>query len=72
MRWIGLVAALCLVAAACAQRSAWTLPVQSAELEEPARPLAVAFGIAARHLPRALDLDPRETISPTWSRSIST
>ncbi|MFN7178940.1 M1 family aminopeptidase [Hyphomonas sp.] len=63
MRWIGLVAALCLVATACAQRSAWTLPVQSAGLEELQRaaPAGRLPGIARPATYRAaLDLDPRE------------
>ena len=63
MRWIGLVAALCLVATACAQRSAWTLPVQSAGLEELQRsaPAGRLPGIARPTTYRALlDLDPRE------------
>lgn len=63
MRWIGLAAALCLIASACAQRSAWTLPVQAAELEELQRaaPAGRLPGIARPATYRAaLDLDPRE------------
>lgn len=34
MRWIGLVAASVLALSGCAQRSAWTLPVQPASAEQ--------------------------------------
>jgi aminopeptidase N len=64
MRWIGLVAAAVLALSGCAQRSAWTLPVQ------PASPEQLQRDAPAGRLPRlarpvtyraALDLDPRET-----------
>ena len=64
MRWIGLVAASVLALSGCAQRSAWTLPVQ------PASPEQLLRDAPTGRLPRlarpvtyraALDLDPRET-----------
>ncbi|MEX1251589.1 MAG: M1 family aminopeptidase [Hyphomonas sp.] len=63
MRWIGVAAALGLVLSACAQRSAWTLPVQPASPAELLRaaPTGRLPGIARPVTYRAsLDLDPRE------------
>ncbi len=63
MRWIGLAAALALVLSACAQRSAWTLPVQPASREQLLRdaPTGRLPGLARPVTYRAaLDLDPRE------------
>ena len=63
MRLIGLLAALSLALTGCAQRSAWTLPVQSATAEELA---LIAPQGRLPHLARPvsyrveLDLDPRE------------
>ncbi|MFN7165372.1 MAG: M1 family aminopeptidase, partial [Hyphomonas sp.] len=64
MRWIGLVAALGLGLTACAQRSAWTLPVQPASEAQLLRdaPAGRLPGLARPVTYRAaLDLDPRET-----------
>lgn len=63
MRLIGLLAALSLAVSGCAQRSAWTLPVQPASAEELARiaPQGRLPAIARPVTYRAqLDLDPRE------------
>ncbi|MDP3457734.1 MAG: M1 family metallopeptidase [Hyphomonas sp.] len=63
MRWIGLAAAFALVLSACAQRSAWTLPVQPASREQLLRdaPTGRLPGLARPVTYRAaLDLDPRE------------
>lgn len=64
MRWTGIVAALCFALTACAQRSAWTLPVQPADPEmlQQAAPAGRLSGIARPITYRVgLDLDPRET-----------
>lgn len=64
MRLIGLLAALSLALTGCAQRSAWTLPVQSASVEELAliAPQGRLPGLARPVAYRAeLDLDPRES-----------
>ena len=63
MRLIGLLAVLSLALTGCAQRSAWTLPVQSASAEELAliAPQGRLPGLARPVIYRAeLDLDPRE------------
>ncbi len=63
MRLIGLLAAMSLAISGCAQRSAWTLPVQPATAEELARvaPQGRLPGVARPVTYRAsLDLDPRE------------
>lgn len=65
MRLIGLLAALGLALSACAQRSAWTLPVQPASAEELAliAPQGRLPGFARPVTYRAeLDLDPREPL----------
>lgn len=65
MRWTGLLAALALICTACVQRSAWTLPVQAAGLEELQRaaPAGRLPAIARPVYYRAmLDLDPREDL----------
>lgn len=63
MRWIGLVAASILALSGCAQRSAWTLPVQPASPEQLLRdaPTGRLPRLARPVTYRAeLDLDPRE------------
>jgi len=70
LRLIGLIAALSLAVSGCAQRSAWTLPVQPASVEELARvaPQGRLPGLARPVSYRArLDLDPRE---PQFSGSV--
>jgi alanyl aminopeptidase len=65
MRLIGFLAALSLAVSGCAQRSAWTLPVQPASAEELAliAPQGRLPGLARPVTYRAeLDLDPREPL----------
>ncbi|MEQ9506763.1 MAG: M1 family metallopeptidase [Hyphomonas sp.] len=63
MRWIALFAALSVLLGACAQRSAWTLPVQPVDAEalRLAAPAGQLSGVARPVTYRAaLDLDPRK------------